>query len=90
MSNDVRDPEPSPESLEEIPEVDFSRAIRPNRYANLRGAFQHAVYLDRELWEHFGSAEKVVEALRLLVDIARREVTQPDPLPQAGAKDRAA
>jgi hypothetical protein len=90
MSDDVREREPSPESIEEIPEVDFSRAIRPNRYANLRGAFEHAVYLDRELWEHFGSAEKVVEALRMLVDIARREVTPPDPRPQAPAKPRAA
>jgi hypothetical protein len=58
-------------------------STRPNRYANLRGAFQHAVYLDRELWEYFGSAEKVVEALRLLVDLARREVTSPGERPSA-------
>jgi hypothetical protein len=74
MSDDVRASEPSKESLEEIPETDFSRAIRPNRYANLRGAFAHAVFLDRELWDHFGSEEKVIEALRLLVELARREV----------------
>ena len=73
MSEDVREGDPSPESLEEIPEVDFRHAIRPNRYANLRGAFQHAVYLDGDLWEHFGSAEKIIEALRMLVDLARRE-----------------
>ena len=42
--------EPTPESLAELPELDFSRAIRPNRYANLRGAFAHAVFLDPELW----------------------------------------
>ena len=65
--------EPSEESLAEIPEVDFSRAIRPNRYANLRGAFKHAVFLDRQLWEHFGSEEKVIEALRLLVELAQRK-----------------
>lgn len=64
--------EPSAESLDEIPEQDFSRGIRPNRYANLRGDFRHAVFLDREIWDHFGTEERVVEALRLLVDIARK------------------
>jgi len=49
-----------------------TRAIRPNRYANLRGAFCHAVFLEREAWEHFGSEERIREALRLLVDIAKR------------------
>ena len=63
--------EPSAESLAEMPEVDFSRGIRPNRYAGLRGEFKHAVFLDRELWEHFGSEDKVLEALRLLVSIAK-------------------
>ncbi len=33
--------EPSAESMAEIPETDFSGAIRPNRYANLRGDFEH-------------------------------------------------
>ena len=56
----------------EIPEQDFSRAIRPNRYANLRGAFQHAVFVDRDIWAHFGSDERILEALRLLVDIAKK------------------
>ena len=70
MKKDVPQNEPSKESLAEIPEMDFSAAIRPNQYANLRGAFQHAIFLDRELWDHFGSAEKVVEALRLLVELA--------------------
>ena len=64
--------EPSAESLREIPEQDFSRAIRPNRYANLRGAFQHAVFVDRDIWAHFGSEERILEALRLLVDIAKK------------------
>jgi hypothetical protein len=63
--------EPTPESLAEIPEVDFSEAIRPNRYANLRGDFQHAVFLDRELWEHFGSQERVIEVLRVLVELGK-------------------
>ena len=63
--------EPPLESLEEMPEVDFSKAIRPNRYANLRGEYQHAVFLDRELWAHFGSEERVIEVLRTLVDLAK-------------------
>jgi hypothetical protein len=70
MSEDEYEVEPSEESLAEIPEQDFSRAIRPNRYANLRGAFEHAVFVDRDIWEHFGSQERILEALRLLVDIA--------------------
>jgi hypothetical protein len=66
-----RSNEPSGESLAEIPEVDFSDAIRPNRYANLRGDFRHAVFLDPELWEHFGSAEEVEAALRSLVEASK-------------------
>jgi len=72
MSEDENPIEPSEESLTEIPEQDFSRAIRPNRYANLRGAFQHAVFVDRDVWEHFGSEERILEVLRLLVGIARK------------------
>lgn len=72
MSNEETPTEPSPESLEEIPEIDFEGGIRPNRYANLRGDFKYTVALDRELWEHFGSQQKVVEALALLVEVAKR------------------
>jgi len=72
MTEDENRTEPSEESLEEIPEQDFSRAIRPNRYANLRGVFQHAVFVDREVWEHSGSEERIPEVLRLLVDIAKK------------------
>lgn len=61
------------QDLDDIPETDFSQAIRPNRYAALRGGFKHAVFLEPELWEHFGSEERVIEALRLLVELARRE-----------------
>lgn len=70
MSEEKNPTEPSQDSLAELPEQDFSRAIRPNRYANLRGDFQHAVFVDREIWEHFGSEEKILEVLRLLVEIA--------------------
>lgn len=72
MSEDKNPSEPSEESLREIPEQDFSDAIRPNRYANLRGAFEHAVFVDRDVWEHFGSEERILEVLRLLVDIAKK------------------
>jgi hypothetical protein len=72
MSEEENQTEPSEESLSEIPERDFSGAIRPNRYANLRGTFQHAVFVDPEVWAHFGSAERILEALRLLVDIAKK------------------
>ena len=72
MKEDKNPIEPTAESLADIPEQDFSRAIRPNRYANLRGAFQQAVFVDRDIWEHFGSEERILEALRLLVDIANR------------------
>ncbi len=71
MSNDeTTQVEPSEASLAEMPEVDFSRAIRPNKLAALRGDFKQAVFLDMELWQHFGSEERVLEALRLLVSLA--------------------
>jgi hypothetical protein len=72
MNEDETPIEPSEDSLKEIPEQDFSRAIRPNRYANLRGAFQHAVFVDRDIWEHFGSEGRILEVLRLLVDISKK------------------
>jgi hypothetical protein len=72
MNEDEQQTEPSEESLREIPEQDFSRAIRPNRYANLRGAFRHAVFVDRDIWDHFGSEERILEVLRLMVDIAKK------------------
>jgi hypothetical protein len=55
-----------------MPEQDFSNAIRPNRYANLRGAFKHAVFIDRGICEHSGGEERIVDALRLSVDIAHK------------------
>lgn len=75
--------------VEEIPEIDFSRGIQPHRYARLRPGYQYAVYLDRELWEHFGSADEVVAALRALVAAAnhvkgKREGTAAIGGPDAG------
>jgi len=72
--SDANNPEPSAESVAEMPEVDFSGGVQPNRFANLRGDFRQAVFLDRELWQHFGSEERVLEALRLLVELAKTEV----------------
>ncbi len=40
------------------------------------GEFEHAVFLDRELWEHFGSEERVREVLRLLVALGKRSGPQ--------------
>jgi len=73
MSNDeTTQVEPNDESLAEMPEVDFSRAIRPNKLAALRGDFKQAVFLDKTLWEHLGSEERILEALRMLVSLAER------------------
>ena len=30
------------------------------------------LFLDKELWQHFGSEERVLEALRMLVSLAER------------------
>ena len=72
MNEDKNPIEPSEESLTEIPEQDFSGAIRPNRYANLRGDFRYVVFVDREVWEHFRGEERIRETLRLLVDITKK------------------
>jgi len=55
----------------EIPEVDFSRAIQPHRYAKLRSGYRYTVMLEPELWEQFGSADAVKAALRGLVSASR-------------------
>lgn len=66
-----RHEEPSAESLKEIPEVDFSRGIQPHRYARLRGDYQYTVFLEPELWDHFGSAEAVKAALWAVVEAGK-------------------
>ena len=72
MSEEKYSTEPFEESRAELPEQDFSRAIRPDRCANLRGNFQQAVFVDRETWKHFGSEDKILEVLRLVVEIAHK------------------
>jgi len=62
---------PTASSLREIPEVDFSRAIQPHRYAQLRSGYKYTVFLEPDLWEHFGSAEEVKAALRALVSASK-------------------
>ena len=69
--NDDASEEPSADSLEEIPEVDFSRGIQPHRYARLQPGYRYTVYLEPALWEHFGSADEVKAALRALIDASR-------------------
>lgn len=51
--------------------IDFSRAIQPHRYAKLRSGYKYVVYLEPDLWGHFGSPEAVRAALRGLVSASR-------------------
>lgn len=71
MSDDASEAEPSADSLDEIPEVDFSRGIQPHRYARLKPGYRYTVHLEPDLWEHFGSADEVRAALRALIDASR-------------------
>ena len=48
------------------------RKIRPNKLASLRGDFKQAVFLDKALWQYFGSEERVLEVPRMLVSLAER------------------
>ena len=64
--------EPSEESSPAIPDKDSSRGIRPDRFANLRGAVQHAVFVERDVWDHVGSAELTLETAALRSTTSRR------------------
>lgn len=73
MKKATRCGEPSAKPLRAFPEVDFSRLRRGRRgtYAHLlTGAAVRAVLIDRDLWDHFGSARAVNAALRTLVGAA--------------------
>ena len=66
---------PSRKSLRAIPEVDFSKLRRGQRgkYAHLMtGRSVHAVVIDPAVWPHFGSAEAINTALRMLVQLAAK------------------
>jgi hypothetical protein len=70
---------PSPDSLREIPEVDISKLRRGHRgkYAHLTtGGTVHAVVIDPAVWPHFGSAEAVNAALRMLVQLAGKAASR--------------
>jgi hypothetical protein len=62
-------PEPSAESLAEMPEVTderrFRRIPRRGHHANLRAG--DLVRIDSDLWAYFGSGEEVNKALRNVV-----------------------
>jgi hypothetical protein len=60
--------EPSPESLEEMPEIDDERFRRvPGRGHHVNRSLGQIVAIEPELWAHFGSAEAVNDALRRVV-----------------------
>lgn len=64
--------EPSKQSLEEIPEVDFKqmRRLPRGKYAKkARRSFAVAL-VDPKLFAHFGSSEAVNAALRAVLDVA--------------------
>lgn len=65
--------EPSAASLREMPEVrDWSKATR-GKYAARFPRDAHAVIIDAKLWPHFGSAQAVNEALRVIVKAGTRK-----------------
>lgn len=60
--------EPSPESLEEMPELDDQRFRRlPGHGHHVNRSLGEIVTIDPELWAYFGSAEAVNDALRHVV-----------------------
>jgi hypothetical protein len=77
---------PSKASLREIPEVDFSRGIRPHRYARLQSGYKNQVFVDPEVFDFFGTADAINEALRFLVKAA----TQGTPRPRSKSRSKRA
>jgi len=70
MNDDVmkKPTEPSPESLEEMPEIDDQRfRRRPGRGHHAQRSVGQIVAIDADVWSHFGSAEAVNDALRQIV-----------------------
>jgi hypothetical protein len=45
--------------------------VQPHRYARLQTGYKYAVYLDEDLWKHFGSAEAVTAALKALIEASK-------------------
>jgi hypothetical protein len=64
MSDDEDQADPPDEPGAETPDRDYSKVIPANRYA---------VFVDQEIWDHFGGEARIRETLRLLVDIAKKK-----------------
>jgi hypothetical protein len=70
-----------PDEMQELTEEQMRRAIQPHRIVHRLAArfgtsafdidWDHVVLVDDDLWEHFGSHEEVVAALRALVDASK-------------------
>ena len=66
-------PEPAQAALEEMPEVNEQRfRRRPGRGHHAHRSTGEVVIIDADLWSHFGSAEAVNDALRRVVDDAKK------------------
>ncbi len=60
--------DPSPDSLDEMPEISDDRFHRrPGRGHHVGRSAGEIVAIDADLWSHFGSAEAVNDALRLVL-----------------------
>jgi hypothetical protein len=70
MNDDsMKDPnEPSPEALAEMPEIDETRFRRvPGRGHHVHRRVGETVTIDDDVFDYFGSAEAINEALRRLM-----------------------
>ena len=63
--------------VEQVGAVDFSRGIRPHRYARLQSGYRNQVFVDPDIFEFFGSADAINDALRFLVKAAARGAGRP-------------
>ena len=75
MKKVTRHEGPGRESLRALPEIDFAQLRRGPRgkYAHvLTGDRVRTVAIDQDVWDHFGSAETINAALRLLVAVATK------------------
>jgi len=65
--------EPSQASLEEMSEINEQRfRRRPGRGHHANRRVGEIVVIDADLWTHFGSAEAVNDALRRVIDDAKK------------------
>jgi hypothetical protein len=69
MSMVVRQRSPFRRSPRWISRAGYDRTDTPG----CGGEFDYQVQLDEELWDHFGSQEKIIRALELLVDLAKKQ-----------------